>query len=191
MVTVFQANDCVVCLEQYTDTNYPACLPCGHTICIRCSQRVSNLCPIDRQGFAEAEVRRIFNNGEEETADQKLQSVAESLRELTQRNAELIAHQTELENRNAQLEARNQQLKARMNRIKRKNVRLRKRTKPEVIVRLVEKERYAIDEEGNIITETYLSKEEVRMAKKKRFTVDNEGNMINESYWSEEVVSAT
>ena len=117
MVTVFQSNDCTVCLEQFTDTNYPACLPCGHTICSRCTKRVSNLCPIDRKGFTQAEVRRIYNNGEEETADQKLQSVADRLKELETRNEELVAHQTGLENRNKQLEARNRLLQARLYRV--------------------------------------------------------------------------
>ena len=102
---IFQSNDCTVCLEQYTDTNYPACLPCGHIICFRCSQLI-NLCPADRKSFTQAEVRRIYNSGEEVTAEQQLQSVADRLKELETRNEELVAHKIELEARNRLLQAR-------------------------------------------------------------------------------------
>ena len=98
MANLFQSSECSVCLEHYTTTKYPVGLACGHVFCCSCVKRImnaasaaaaDNYCPIDRQRFAMSDIRRIYNDGEEETPGQKLQTVAEFMTQLQQKNTEL------------------------------------------------------------------------------------------------------
>ena len=134
MANLFQSSECSVCLEHYTDEQYPVGLACGHVFCCRCVQRVveraasnaangdSNCyCPIDRQRFVESDVRRIYNEAEEETPGEKLQNVAEFLAQLQQKNSELELRNQQLVNRENQLQ---QLVTAKISDLKAENQRL-------------------------------------------------------------------
>ena len=121
MSAIFQSNVCSVCLEQYTDQRHPVTLRCGHVLCQPCSRRVDNVCPIDRERFEDDDVRKLFNDGEEETPEQKLNSVIDYLARLGRKNNELeeqnrqliTTHETQLNEQrqiNSALEDRNRQL---------------------------------------------------------------------------------
>ena len=60
---IVQSNECCICCEQYTEVNYPGCLPCGHIICANCSRQV-NVCPTDRTPFKREDVRRVYNHAQ-------------------------------------------------------------------------------------------------------------------------------
>ena len=50
MSNLYQSNFCALCFEQYTDENYPACLPCGHVLCHTCTLQLDpSICPLGNE----------------------------------------------------------------------------------------------------------------------------------------------
>ena len=113
-----QSSACSVCLGQYIGDKYPVSLPCGHIFCYECIQQLSpKICPIDRQPFEDSDVRRIYNEGEEETPLEKHQSVGDYLAQVTRRineletsNQQLLQRETEHQVAITALETQNRQL---------------------------------------------------------------------------------
>ena len=65
MAAIIQANECSICLENYSVEHYPVCLPCGHVICFTCaSQLQPTECPNDRFPYKQSELRRIYNDAQ-------------------------------------------------------------------------------------------------------------------------------
>ena len=126
MANLFQSSVCVVCLQNYTEENYPVVLVgCGHIFCHPCVQQLVTTanspdnsvvcCPIDRQPFAMTDVCRIYNTEEEKTPRDKLQDVMDELSRLELENNEFESN-SRIRNRlvNA-LQTENQELNRDLN----------------------------------------------------------------------------
>lgn len=53
---------CKVCLEFYHESTRPVCalIPCGHSVCVKCSRRISTKCPICQAVYNQTVV--LYNN---------------------------------------------------------------------------------------------------------------------------------
>ena len=78
MSKIIQSNVCPVCLEHYSEVQYPNILKCGHILCHQCTTRLT-ACPIDRQTFDENEIVRVFNAAEEKTEREKVTDFTKNL----------------------------------------------------------------------------------------------------------------
>ena len=78
MSKTIQSNVCPVCLEHYSEVQYPNILKCGHILCHQCTTRLT-ACPIDRQTFDKNEIVRVFNAAEEKTEREKVTEFIKTL----------------------------------------------------------------------------------------------------------------
>ena len=79
-----QSNKCRICEERYSAAKYPVSLPCGHVLCTECEQGVSRmnaaLCPFCRRRYGNSDLRRVYNDAEEQNPHEELLDVAGRIR---------------------------------------------------------------------------------------------------------------